>query len=328
MKFFKRPAWLVVLFCLGCSAQSLSPELNQRIERQVRAYFKLPESVTVRLGSRKPSEFTGYDTLPITFEGGGQKTTYEFLLSKDGKKLFRLTDVDISPEAYAKSLAQDAEAKREQAELMKKINLAGRPWRGAAAPKVTIIVYDDFQCPYCAVMYQTLFAGSMKEYEDRVRVVFKDYPLFEIHPWAKRAAIDSNCLAEQSNDAYWEFADYVHANQKEISGPSRDLNGSFARLDNAALEAGKKRKLDGNILQSCIKAQPDSTLNASVKEAESLGVNSTPTLFVNGDKLAGALNEAELRKVIQAALRNVEQPAMAAGAAPSPAPAGASTTAK
>jgi len=319
--FFKRPVWLVVLFCLGCSAQSLSPEANQRIERQVRAHFKLPEAVAVTLGALKPSEFSGYDTLPVTFDDGGQKNTFDFLLSKDGKKLLRLSNIDISPEAYAKSLAQDAETRREQAELMKKTNLTGRPWRGAASPKVTIIVWDDFQCPYCAVMYQTLFSDGMKEYADRVRIVFKDYPLFEIHPWAKRAAIDSNCLAEQSNDAYWAFADYVHANQREISGPSRDLNASFARLDNAAQDAGRRHKVDGNILQSCLKAQPDAQLNASVKEGDSLGVSSTPTLFINGDKVSGALSEAELRQEIQAALRNAAPPVVAAGTAGAATPA-------
>jgi len=319
--FFKRPVWLVVLFCLGCSAQSLSPEANQRIERQVRAHFKVPDAVTVTVGTPKPSEFTGYDTLPITFEGGGQKNTHDFLLSKDAKKLLSVTDIDITPEGYAKTLARNAETRREQAELMKKINVTGRPWRGAASPKVSIIVYDDFQCPYCAMMYRTLFADSLKEYTDRVRIVFKDFPLFEIHPWAKRTAIDSNCLAEQSNEAYWDFSDYVHANQKDVSGPGRDVNASFARLDNAALDAGRKHSLDGNILQSCLKSQPDALLNASVKEADTLGVSSTPTLFINGDKTSGALTETELRSEIQAALRNAEQPAMAAGTAPAAAPA-------
>jgi len=321
VNFFKRPVWLVLLFCLGCSAQALSPEANQRIERQVRSHFKLPEAVSVTVGTPKASEFSGYDTLPITFEGGGQKNTYDFLLSKDGKKLLRLTDIDITPETYARTLTQDTAMRHEQAELMKKINVSGRPWRGAASPKVTIVVYDDFQCPYCAMMYQTLFADSMKEYADRLRIVFKDYPLFEIHPWAKRAAIDSNCLAEQSNDAYWAFSDYVHANQKEISGPTRDLSAAFARLDAAALDAGKKHPLDASVLQACLKSQPDTSLNASVKEAESLGVSSTPTFFINGDKGSGALTEAELRQEIRAALRNAELPAMAAGSAPAAAPA-------
>lgn len=314
--FFKRPVWLVVLFCLGCSAQSLAPEASQRIEQQIRAHFKVPDAVTVILGAPRRSEFSGYDALPVTFEGPEQKTTYEFLLSKDGKKLLRMTEIDITPEAYAKTLAQNAEKRRERAQLMKKINTAGRPWRGAAAPKVTIVVYDDFQCPYCSMLYKTLFADSMKEYADRVRIVLKDFPLSEIHPWARRAAIDSNCLAEQSSEAYWDFSDYVHARQSEISGPNRDLNASVARLDNAALDAGQKRKLDGTILQSCLKLQPEAQLNASVKEADSLGVSSTPTMFINGDEVSGALTEAELRREIQAALRSTEQPEVAVGTVP------------
>jgi len=319
LDFLKRPVWLVLLFCLGCSAQSLSPEANQRIERQVRAFYKVPDAVVITLGAPKPSEFSGFDILPITFEGGGEKNTREFLISKDGRKLLRLTDIDITPEGYAKTMNKVAETQRAHAELMKKINLTGRPWRGAASPKVTIVVYDDFQCPYCANMYRTLFADNMKEYSDRVRVVFKDYPLFEIHPWAKRAAIDSNCLAEQSNEAYWDFSDYVHANQAEITGPGRDASASAPRLDSAALEAGKKRNLDTSILQSCLKTQPEALLNASVKEAESLGVSSTPTLFINGEKITGALTEPELRSEIGAALRNAEHPTVAAvpaGAAP------------
>jgi protein-disulfide isomerase len=318
VNFFKRPGWLVVLLCLGCSAQSLSPEASQRIESQIRAHFKVPDAVAVNLGALKPSPFSGYDTLPVTFEAPEQKNTYEFLLSKDGKRLLRLTDIDITPEGYAKTLTQNAATRRGQAELMKKINLAGRPWRGAASPKVTVIVYDDFQCPYCAMMYRTMFADGLKEYSDRVRIVFKDFPLFEIHPWAKRAAIDSNCLAEQSNDAYWDFSDYVHANQKEISGPGGDPS---TRLDKAAIDAATRRKLDETILKSCLKAQPDAQLNASVKEAENLGVSSTPTMFINGEKVSGALSEAELRQEIRAALRNAESPARTEAVVAAPAPA-------
>ena len=86
------------------------------------------------------------------------------------------------------------------------------------------------------------------------------------------------------------------------------------------MDAGGRHKLDGNLLQSCLKSQPDTLLNASVKEADTLGVSSTPTLFINGERVSGALTEAELRQEIQAALRNAEQPTMAAGSAPAAAP--------
>jgi len=67
--------------------------MNQRIERQVRAHFRVPEAVTVTVGALKPSEFSGYDTLPITIDDGNQKNTIDFLLSKDGKKLVRLANI-------------------------------------------------------------------------------------------------------------------------------------------------------------------------------------------------------------------------------------------
>ena len=100
------------------------------------------------------------------------------------------------------------------AEIMKKIDVSGRPTRGNKDAKVTIVNYDDFECPFCSRMHATLFPGLFKEYGDRVLFIYKDYPIEEIHPWAMHAAVDANCLAAQNNDAYWEYADYLHGNRK------------------------------------------------------------------------------------------------------------------
>jgi protein-disulfide isomerase len=317
----KRPLWLALIFCVGCSAQSASPDVSKRIERQVRSHYNVPNSVQITVGAVKPSEFPNYDTVAITFDGAGRKNVQEFLLSKDGKSLLKMSRIDISPEAYEATLKRDVDTRQKQAELMKKIDIAGRPFRGAKDPKVSVVVYDDFQCPYCAEMYRTLFSDVMKTYGDRVRIVFKDYPLFQIHPWAKRAAIDANCLAEQSNDAYWDFADYVHANQKDVSGATRDVAVSQAKLDSSAVEAGKRHNVDAYILQTCLKTQPDAALNASVKEADSLGVQATPTLFINGEKLEGAVDVAEVRAVLDRALREAGQPPAAMANSSNPPPA-------
>ncbi len=322
MSFFKRPFWLILMVCLGCSAQSAAPELSKRIERQVRSYFNLPPAVQVTVGSLKSSEFPNYDTVPITFESHGQKTTQDFLVSKDGKTLLRMAKIDISPDAYQASLKQDAAKRQQEADLMKKIAVAGRPFRGAKDAKVTMVVYDDFQCPYCAAMYKTLFGQEMKSYQDRVRIVFKDFPLFEIHPWARRAAIDANCLAEQSNDAYWDFSDYVHADQQEITG-KRELPVSQAKLDALALDAGKRHNANPDTLQACLKSQPDQALNASVKEADSLGVQATPTIFINGQRLEGAVDPSELTRLVDSALRNAGETAPALASTTLPAGAAA-----
>ena len=115
-----------------------------------------------------------------------------------------MTKLDLTTDPYA--------------EIMKKIDVSGRPTRGNKDAKVTIVNYDDFECPFCSRMHATLFPGLFKEYGDRVLFIYKDYPLEEIHPWAVHAAVDANCLGAQNNDAYWDYADYLHGNQHAISG--------------------------------------------------------------------------------------------------------------
>ena len=190
---------------------------------------------------------------------------------------------------------------------MSKIDLTGRPVRGNPEAKVTVVVYDDYQCPFCTRMHQELLS-LMKTYGDRIKVYYKDYPLFEIHPWAGRAAVDSNCLARQNGEAFWDFADEVHASGRQISGEKRPLPDQFAAVDHIATDIGKKHNLNPAVLAQCIKEQSTKDLDNSVKEAESLGVNATPYLFVNGQKVEGAVPEAELKAVLDNALRDAGQP--------------------
>lgn len=147
-------------------------DLDQRIERQVRAYSGVPPDAKVSVGDRTPSSFTGYDNVPVTIERAGTKNVFNFLLSKDGRKLLYLKEFDLNEDPYVR--------------IMKKIDTARRPVRGAADAKVTIVVYDDFQCPFCAKMYVTLFSEVMSRYRDKVRVLIKDFPLIDAHPWAMR----------------------------------------------------------------------------------------------------------------------------------------------
>ena len=301
--FLRRATLVLLLVCLGCSAQSATPEVSRRIEQQVRIFYTIPPNVKVVLGPTKPSEFPGYDALTITFDGGDKKKTYDFLLAKDGKTLLRMTKLDLSKDPFA--------------EIMKKIDVNGRPTRGNSKAKVVAVNYDDFECPFCSRMHQTLFPGLLKEYGDRVLFIYKDFPLAEIHPWATHAAVDANCLAAQNPDAYWDFADYMHANQKEVNS-EKSHDGQFAALDRIAMAQGQKHNLDAAKLQACIKAQQDDRIKASVHEGEDLGVEATPTMFINGEKVDGALPIDELRAVLDRAL---VQAGETAPVHPAPAPA-------
>lgn len=296
MTFLRRATFVLLLVCLGCSAQSAPPDVARRIEQQVRAFYSIPPKVKINLSALKASEFPNYDALTITFDGGEKKQNYEFLLSKDGKTLLRMTRLDLSKDPFA--------------EVMKKIDVSNRPSRGNTSAKVVAVNYDDFQCPFCSHMHQTLFPELLKEYGDRVLFIYKDFPLAEIHPWATHAAVNANCLAAQNPDAYWEFADYVHANQSEVNR-EKSRDSQVAALDRLALTQGQKHNLDGAKLQACIRAQEDQNVKASIREAEALGVEATPTMFVNGDKVDGALPISELRAVLDRALVQAGVPAPA-----------------
>jgi protein-disulfide isomerase len=299
----RRSIVVLVLVCLGCSAQSTSPDLTQKIERQVRATYSIPASVKITLGPLRPSDFANFDALTISMEGGEKKQTYEFLLSKDGKTLARMTKLDLTKDPYA--------------EAMKKIDLNGRPTRGNKDAKVVVVNFDDFQCPFCSRMHQTLFPELLKEYGDRVVFVYKDYPLTEIHPWATHAAVNANCLAAQNNDAYWDFADHIHANQREVNS-EKGRDAQFAALDRMVTEQGQRHNLDLTKLQSCVKAQNEAAIKASMHEAEGVGVTATPTLFVNGQEMDGALPISEMRAALDLALQQAGVPTPSHPAASSP----------
>ena len=156
---------------------------------------------------------------------------------------------------------------------MSKIDTKGRPSRGPKSAKVVAVNFDDFECPFCSRMHQTLFPEIFKEYGDRVEFIYKDDPLSEIHPWAIHAAVDANCLADQNNDAASrDFADYIHANKRDVDSQQTPA-ARFDALDKITLSQGQKHNLDSAKLQSCVKAQNDSAVKASMKEADDLGVN-------------------------------------------------------
>ena len=287
--------WL--LLCTFSVAQTnapiatVSPDVADRVQRQVRAFFNIPPDVNIEIGKPTASEFPNYDLVPVTMSREGKTQNAEFLLSKDGKTLIRFTKIDLTKDIYA--------------ENMSKITLAGRPVRGNPDAKVTVVNFDDFECPFCARMHTTLMTEILPEYKDKIKIVYKDYPLLQIHPWAQRAANDANCLAAESGPAYWQLADYLHANQRAIGGSQQNVQESFTKLDEITVDFGKKNGADASRLQACIKAQSDATVKASMAEGDKLNVSATPTMFINGERVEGALDANELRAALNRQLRGV-----------------------
>lgn len=300
---------LAICATFGCKAQT-SPQApidaaaNRRIEVIFRSQFNLPQDYDVAIGTRKPSKINGYDELPINITHGGRSQIISFLISTDGKKLARLETYDLTQDPGSS------------------IEIAGRPVRGNPNAKVTIINFDDLECPYCARMHQQLFPSTMARYKDMVRFVYKDFPLVEIHPWAMHASVDADCLAAQNNDVYWTYVDYLHSHSQEVTGEDRDLNKSNAALDRIARQEAAVGKLDSQKLDACIAKQDQTQVQQSLKEASGLGLEGAPALFVNGEKINGAVPEEQVWMAIDRALRAAgeQPPPLPPPAQPAPAP--------
>jgi protein-disulfide isomerase len=291
----RRSLLILLLVCLGCVAQSAPPDVARKIERQVRSFYTIPAEVKVTVGAITPStEMPGYDAVSVNIDGGdGKQKDYKFLLSKDRGTMLRVTRFDLAKDPFT--------------EVMSKIDVTGRPSRGPKSAKVVVVNFDDFECPFCSRMHQTLFPTIFKEYGDRVTFIYKDDPLSEIHPWAIHAAVDANCLAAQNAEAYWEFADYIHSNKGEVD-TEKTPAARFDALDKITMLQGQKHNLDVVKLQSCVKAQNEDAVRASMKEADGLGVNGTPALFINGQKIDGAVPISDVRAALDAALKDAGQP--------------------
>jgi protein-disulfide isomerase len=288
-----------VIFCLvagiGCKAQSApaknatETKLDRQIKLTVRSQYNVPPDYDVILGQRDKSDVNGFDTLPVTFskQGAGKKTVV-FLISKDNNTLARLEKFDLTRNPASG------------------ISTLGRPVRGNPNAKITVISFDDLECPFCQRMNEVLFPATEQHYGGLVRYIYKDFPL-PMHPWAMHAAVNVNCMAAQSPVGYWNLVDYIHSHGSELSGQGGQQNvaATMQKLDDATRAEGKRQNVDMDKLNSCIAKQDDSGIRDSMKQGDALGVDGTPTLFINGERATGALSQEMLWTIIDRAITDM-----------------------
>jgi protein-disulfide isomerase len=299
------PLLFAATLTLGCHAQvpattsmpgptvgqPLPPALARRVEVLLRQKAQVAPGSTINIGTPAAADLPGYDTISVSITTEGKTSRpINFLLSTDGKKLAQMSSYDLT------------------ADPRNFISAEGRPARGGpeTAP-VLIVGFDDLECPFCARLHQTIFPAIEQRYGNNVRIVYRDYPI-EQHPWAMRGAVDVNCLAAQSPIGYWNAVDYIHAHEGEIGTPTggatseKTLALAQAQLDQLTRQQGEFQHVDMTKLNACIAKQDTTEMEQSRKLGASLNVDSTPTLFINGDKIDGAVPIEFIFKVIDDAL--------------------------
>jgi protein-disulfide isomerase len=174
------------------------------------------------------------------------------------------------------------------ARVRKAVDAVG-PSKGKADAAVTIVVFGDFQCPFCGRATETV-DKVLAGYPDDVRLVYRQFPL-GMHADAPRAAEASLCADAQGK--FWAFHDALYANPSDLSQESLAERAHTLGLDLTAF--GKC--LDSGAMADSVKRD--------VRDGERLGVNGTPAYFINGLSLSGARGEEEFRQIIDAELKRL-----------------------
>ncbi len=247
-------------------AQAATPqqaELLKKTEEFIRNLFAWGPEFKVELGPLAESASPDFYVVPIRITVNGQSDNGTVFVSKDGKTFLRGEMYSMSKDPFAETRA--------------KLHLDGSPSKGPSDAKITIVEFSDFECPHCRVLHSTL--QSIETEYPNVRIVFKNFPLTQIHPWAETAALGAHCAYQQKASSFWQVQDLIFDNQDVISAEN-----VWDKIIGFASQAG----LDPDAMKTCMaSSEAKQAIAADRAEGESLSITSTPTVFVNGRTLVG-----------------------------------------
>ncbi len=273
-----------LIFTLTVFAQS-KPFDKAAFEATVRYYDLLAPAVGVTIAEPKPSKaLPGFSEIGVGLAYSGSTKDETFYLSADGQT--------VIPGAVSSVPAFNLKGNPFQINL-DKLFTANQPSFGPAAAPVTIVEFGDFECPSCRAEAPILRQLLPTFQPGKVRVVFKDYPLESIHPWARAASDAGRCVYRQNPQSFWKIYDWFYDSQDEITPEN---------LSEKVLGWAGKNGVDSLQLGRCMttkSADPDVAKN--IAEAHALNVTGTPSLFINGRKISG-VDFSVLQQIIQVEL--------------------------
>ncbi len=255
-----------------------SPLNTAVLEAYVRHLLVWPASVDVMIGDPTPAPIPGFYAVKIRGSLGGKTQEESFYVSADSQNIIRgdVFNVNTSPfEADLKILKTD-----------------NQPFLGTPGAPVTLIEFADFQCPYCKQEAGVVRNQLMAAFPGQIQLVYMDYPLESIHPFARGAAIMGRCIYTQNNDSFWAYHDWIFQHQAEITAENlRPMALDYAKTD---------KNLDIGSLTACMTApEPRAQVDRTIAMGDALKINATPTFFLNGRRLVGTIALENLKIVVE-----------------------------
>jgi protein-disulfide isomerase len=265
----------ILCVAVNVSAQSSAPpaapaanasdhaQLASKIESFLRNLFGWSPDYQVKIGPFNDATIPGFYEVGIEVKIKDQSQAGVIYSSKDGNYIVRGELYKVSEDPFATARNE--------------LTTQDSPSKGPADAKVTLVEFSDFQCPHCRALHDYL--PTLEQKYPQLRIVFKNYPIENLHPWAMTAAIAGHCAYESSSGAFWKMEKSIFDQQDLISAEN-----AYDKLTDAAVAAGLQREA----FRSCL-ADP-ATKEAVVADqalGQKVGINSTPTIFVNGRQAVG-----------------------------------------
>jgi protein-disulfide isomerase len=223
-------------------------------------------------GSLEVTVHLAYNNMPLADQ--------HYYVSKDGKRVFRAEVHEINKSPFQGDLD--------------KLDVKGAPSLGPENAPVTVVIFSDFQCPMCKQEADVIHKQITAAFPDKVRVYFRDFPLEQLHNWAVPAAIAGRCVYKLNPAAFWDYHDWIYENQNYIG---------LDNLNSKVQEFATSKGLDGMMLSRCIENKTTAPeVNASMAVGNALSLNATPTIFINGRKLEGAVPFETVQAIIKTEL--------------------------
>ena len=245
-------------------ASSVQSPMQKTVEAYLRNLYAFGADTVVKIGAPKDIGIEGLLEVDVAVKLGENEQTGKVYVTKDGKYMFRGEVSDLSKDPMVETRAQ--------------LETKDSPSLGPANAPVTLVEFSDFECPVCRALHDAL-RGMLPNYP-QLRVVFKDFPLEQIHPWARTAALAGRCAYQQNPAAFWKMYDLIYDGQDLISPEN-----AWGKMSDFASQSG----LNADVFKACM-ASPEAgaAVDASRANGILLEVGSTPTMFVNGRRIVGA----------------------------------------
>lgn len=257
-------------------------QILKATELFVRDLYAWGPDYKLKLGPLSQSAAAEFYKVPIQVTFNGQSDNGEVFVSKDGKTVLRGDIFDLHGDPYAQVRAH--------------LHIDGNPSMGPDNALVTLVEFADFECPHCREFSDNV--AAIRQKFPQIRLIYKDYPLVDIHPWAETAAVAGRCAYMQSPAAFWKMHDAIFKNQDNITP-----DNAWDEFNTLA----KDERLDTDAFKSCLSStEAAKAVEANRADAITLGVSSTPTVYVNGRPVVGG-DPATVEQYIQYELNKTKQ---------------------